>query len=68
MPSASRSTTPVGIDLGRARKAIVAALARIAEPTPWVGRHLRDRVRTGSECRYESDPDDPVHCILHVGG
>jgi hypothetical protein len=46
------------------RKAIVAALARIAETDPWLGRHLRDRVRTGFECRYESDPDHPVDWIL----
>lgn len=42
------------------RKALVAAMARIAEVDPWLGRHLRDRVRTGSECRYESSPDEPV--------
>ncbi|GAA3641593.1 hypothetical protein [Microlunatus ginsengisoli] len=46
------------------RKAIVAALARIAEADPWLGRHLRDRVRTGLQCRYESDRDHPVHWIL----
>jgi hypothetical protein len=46
------------------RKAIVAALARIAEVDPWLGRHLRDRVRTGLQCRYESDPDHPVRWIL----
>jgi len=46
------------------RKAIVAALARIAETDPWLGRHLHDRVRTGLECRYESDPDHPVHWLL----
>ena len=47
-----------------ARKAIVAALAKIAEADPWLGRHLRDRVRTGFECRYETDPDSPVRWIL----
>ena len=46
------------------RKAIVAALAKIAEADPWLGRHLRDRVRTGFECRYESDPDHPIRWIL----
>ncbi|MGY2704151.1 hypothetical protein [Nocardioides sp. HB32] len=46
------------------RKAIVAALARIAEADPWLGRHLRDRVHTGFECRYESDPDRPVNWVL----
>lgn len=46
------------------RKAIVAALARIAENDPWLGRHLHDRVRTGFECRYDSDPDHPIRWIL----
>jgi hypothetical protein len=46
------------------RKAIVAALARIAETDPWLGRHLRDRVRTGLVCRYEPDPDHPVRWLL----
>jgi hypothetical protein len=46
------------------RKAIVAALARIAETDPWLGRFLRDRVRTGIACRYETDPDRPVRWVL----
>lgn len=46
------------------RKAIVAAVAKIAEVDPWLGRHLRDRVRTGFECRYETDPDHPLRWIL----
>jgi hypothetical protein len=46
------------------RKAIVAALARIAETDPWLGRHLHDHVRTGSHCRYEPDPDHPVTWVL----
>jgi len=46
------------------RKAIMAAIARIAEADPWLGRHLRDHVRTGSECRYESDPDHPIRWVL----
>jgi hypothetical protein len=45
-------------------KAIVAALARIAESDPWLGRHLHERVHTGIECRYESDPDHPVRWVL----
>ena len=49
------------------RKAIVAALARVAETDPWLGRHLRDRVHTGLECRYESDPDQPVRWVLQDG-
>ena len=46
------------------RKAIVSALARIAETDPWLGRHLHDHVQTGLECRYKSDPDQPVHWML----
>jgi hypothetical protein len=49
------------------RKAIVAALAKVAEVDPWLGRHLRDRVRTGAECRYETDPDHPVRWVLTSG-
>ncbi len=48
------------------RKAIVAALAKIAEVDPWLGRHLRDRIRTGFECRYESDPDHAIRWILQA--
>jgi hypothetical protein len=47
------------------RKAIVAAMARIAEVDPWTGRHLHDHVRTGVDCRYDSDPDHPVRWVLH---
>lgn len=46
------------------RKAIVAALARIAETDPWLARHLHERVRTGFGCRYQSDPDHAVRWIL----
>jgi hypothetical protein len=46
------------------RKAIVGAMARIAETDPGLGRHLRDRIRTGHDCRYESDPDRPVRWLL----
>jgi hypothetical protein len=46
------------------RKAIVGALARIADVDPSTARHLRDRVHTGSTCRYEPDPDRPVEWIL----
>ncbi|HEY5788556.1 MAG TPA: hypothetical protein VIT65_27670, partial [Microlunatus sp.] len=49
------------------RKAIVAAMARIAEADPWLGRLLRDRVRTGLECCYESDSDHPVRWVLQSG-
>ena len=46
------------------RKAIVSALSRIEEVDQALGRHLRDRVRTGSACRYEPDPDRVVEWEL----
>jgi hypothetical protein len=46
------------------RKAIVSAMAKIAEIDPWLGRHLHDRISTGHTCRYNSDPDRPVAWIL----
>jgi len=46
------------------RKAIVAALARIAESDSWLARHLHGRVRTGAFCRYDPDPDQPVTWVL----
>jgi hypothetical protein len=46
------------------RKAIVNALAKIAETDPWLGRHLHDRIRTGYDCRYDTDPDRPISWIL----
>jgi tetratricopeptide (TPR) repeat protein len=46
------------------RKAIVGALARVARADAQVARHLNDRVRTGSVCRYDPDPDHPVEWVL----
>ena len=46
------------------RKAIAAALARIIEVDPPVGRLLADTVSTGITCRYEPDPDRPVRWLL----
>jgi hypothetical protein len=46
------------------RKAIVGALARIAEADPGLGRHLNDRVSTGAVCRYEPDPSRPISWVL----
>ncbi len=46
------------------RKAIVGALARIADTNPDLARHLHDRVSTGTTCRYNPDPDTPVHWEL----
>jgi hypothetical protein len=53
-----------GRDGGHRPQAIVAAVARIAETDPWLGRHLRDHIHTGWECRYESDPDHPIRWLL----
>src|SRR4051812_39144720 len=46
------------------RKAIAAALDRIAEGDPVTARLLRDTVRTGGTCRYEPDPGRPVRWVL----
>ena len=46
------------------RKAVVAALDRIDKHDGSRARHLRDSVRTGGACRYDSDPDRPVRWIL----
>jgi tetratricopeptide (TPR) repeat protein len=48
------------------RKAVVGALARIAEVDPWLGRHLRTQVQTGTLCSYRTDPDQPVRWLLHA--
>jgi hypothetical protein len=48
------------------RKAVVGALARIAEIDPWLGRHLRAQVRTGALCSYENDPDQSVRWLLRA--
>ncbi|MFI5958065.1 hypothetical protein [Cryptosporangium sp. NPDC051539] len=44
------------------RKAIVAALLRVAEADPALGRYLYEHIRTGSVCRY--DPSAPVRWDL----
>jgi hypothetical protein len=46
------------------RKAIAAALDRVAETDPATARLLRDTVRTGGTCRYEPDPGRPVRWVL----
>jgi hypothetical protein len=46
------------------RKAIISALARIAEHDPWLARHLHERVQTGHLCRYVTDPEHPVTWTL----
>jgi hypothetical protein len=46
------------------RKAIAAAIDRIAALDPSLGRLLGDTVTTGANCRYDPDPDRPVRWIL----
>jgi hypothetical protein len=46
------------------RKAIVAALSRVAEHDGSLARQLHDCVRTGSSCRYDPDPARPVAWVL----
>jgi non-specific serine/threonine protein kinase len=41
-------------------KAIKAALARIAEASPTLGRHLDATVHTGTFCSYTPDPRAPI--------
>ena len=46
------------------RKAIVAALDRLAVVDPVTARHLSAHTSTGVTCRYESDPDHPWNWVL----
>jgi len=46
------------------RKAISAALARVAQQDAALARLFRDTVRTGTVCRYDPDPARPVTWIL----
>jgi hypothetical protein len=41
-------------------RALRAAIARIGEAVPDLGRHLDRRVRTGVFCAYEPTPEDSV--------
>ena len=49
------------------RKAIVSAIDRVAVADPSLGRLLSDTVTTGAICRYDPDPDRPVHWVLSAG-
>ena len=46
------------------RKAVVAAIERIEAIDPALARLLRDRVHTGTYCRYDDDPSRPVVWLL----
>jgi hypothetical protein len=50
------------------RKAIAAAVARMGEVDPALGRLLHDTVLTGSSCRHEPDPARPVRWLLEGDG
>jgi hypothetical protein len=49
------------------RKAITRAIDRIAAADPALGRLLSDTVSTGAICRYDPDPDRPIHWVLSAG-
>lgn len=55
------SHEPRGVEAERARlnvsRAIAAALRRLAAVDDALARHLADRLRTGTWCVYEADPD-----------
>jgi hypothetical protein len=42
------------------RKAVAAAIERIAAVDAGLGRLLRDCIQTGTTCRYEPDPARPT--------
>ena len=46
------------------RKAIAAAIGRLGDVDPALGRLLRNTVTTGGVCRYDPDPGRPVRWIL----
>jgi hypothetical protein len=46
------------------RKAVAAAIDRIATVDEDVARHLRARVRTGLSCSYEPEPADLPEWVL----
>jgi hypothetical protein len=46
------------------RKAVAAAIDRIEQMDPALGRLLRDTVRTGTVCRYDPDPARSVCWLL----
>ena len=46
------------------RKAVAAAIERIAEHDPATGRLLHDCIETGTVCRYRPDPARPVDWTL----
>ena len=49
------------------RKAVAAAIDRIAEHDAGLARLLRDTVRTGTVCCYDADPARPVRWLVDGG-
>ncbi|HEY3557211.1 MAG TPA: hypothetical protein VGL05_07105 [Kribbella sp.] len=47
-----------------ATKAIGAAITRIEAVDPALAAHLRDAIRTGTECTYRPRPDDRLNWLL----
>lgn len=45
------------------RKAVAAAIDRVEQIDPTLGRILRDCIQTGAVCRYEPDPSRPLTWI-----
>ena len=61
----SRVTTDAGERARVAvRKAISAAVARVDQVDPALGRLLRDTVSTGAVCSYRPDPGRPIRWVL----
>ena len=50
------------------RKAVAAAIERIATVDPALARLLRDCVQTGHSCRYDRDPARPVQWLTDGSG
>ena len=46
------------------QKSVAAAIKRIGDVDPALGRLLHDTVRTGSSCSYDPDPARPVRWVL----
>lgn len=46
------------------QKSVAAAIKRIGEVDPALGRLLQDTVRTGTSCGYDPDPARPIRWVL----
>jgi hypothetical protein len=59
VPASTRERARVAV-----RKAIAAAISRVAVVDPSLGRLLLDTVSTGTACRYDPDPGRPTSWVL----